>query len=427
MLFTASYSLNQINSKNSENQSIFSGIKFSESLDYSSKGNYSILTRPHLKRMDIYSMPSTKSNFVNTTKIRTLENIGKPNCVAVDWIHDLIYWIDIESSTIKVFNFFQPEFLYTISNLTYGEPRDLVVNVLKSILVWNEIENISNIKQSLQDGTNQTVLYSGYKTPFHLTIDYESKKYYFIEIRTYTLFSIDFEGENEKMVLKSPTIFHSVNSMAFIGEEIYLSTGNSILRLTEHLYGIESVDVVFKTYKSIPKFNDRIFFDNNSNVLMREEIYAMKIIDDSLQPYSENKCEFANCSHLCLPYNSFGFRCVCPLNMVLIDGSFCQHKGLVSQITTQTTETSTESYTETKIDDDIEFETELNTESVNELTTIEEITERITTVKKIDLKENDDLLDLRNTDSNRGQEILTVVNLSLIAILIIVVIILNYR
>ncbi len=425
MLFTASYSLNRINLKDSENQSILSGIKSSQSLDYSSKGNYSILTRPDLNRIDIYSMPSTKKNFLNTTKINTLENIGKPNCVAVDWIHDLIYWIDIESLTIKVLNFFQPEFVYTILNLTYGEPRDLVVNVLKSVLVWSEIENISNIKQSLEDGTNETVLYSGYKTPYHLTIDYESEKYYFIEIRTYTLFSIDFEGENEKMVLKSPAIFHSVNSMSFIGEEIYLSTGDAIFRLTEHLYGIESVDVVFKTYKSIEKFNDRIFFDKNSNVLTIEEIYAMKIIDDSSQPYSKNKCEFANCSHLCLPYYLFGFRCVCPLNMVLIDGRFCQHKEYVSEIKTQITETSTESYTETKIDDEIKFETEVNTETVTELTTIREIIEKITTVKKIDEKGNYGLFDSRN--SNRGQEILTFVNLSLIAIFIIVVIILNYR
>jgi hypothetical protein len=284
---------------------------------------------------------TTPNNLFNVTKISTLKNIGKANCVAVDWIHDLIYWIDIESSTIKALNFFQSEFVYTISNLTYGEPRDLVVNVLKSVLVWSEIENISNIKQSFQDRTNETVLYSGYKTPFHLTIDYESEKYYFIEIRTYTLFSIDFEGENEKMVLKSQAIFHSVNSMAFIGEEIYLLTRDAVFRLTEHLYGIESVDVVFKTYKSIAKFNDRTFFDKNSNVLMREEIYAMKIIDDSSQPYSENKCEFAKCSHLCLPSYSSGFRCYCPSNMVLINEYFCKHKGHLTEITTQTTTQAT--------------------------------------------------------------------------------------
>jgi hypothetical protein len=69
----------------------------------------------------------------------------------------------------------------------------------------------------------------------------------------------------------------------------------------------------------------------------------------------------------------------------------------------------------------------VNAETVTESTAIREITERITTVKKIDVKENDGLLDSRNSDSNCRQEILTVLNLSLIAILIIVVIIFNYR
>jgi hypothetical protein len=211
--------------------------------------------------------------------------------------------------TINVLNIFKPNDVYVLINITNENPKELVVNPLDSVLYWNHIGIKSKIMRSSQDGTNQTILYSTFKQIKCFTIDIYLKRIFFIDSEAKTLYSIDFNGENERTVINSQW-FSDINSINIFFDDIYYSNVFSISFLNK--FGLE-----YKIYR-----------DNRE--IHRGTIYDTKIIHPLLQPQYENKCKLSECSHLCLPLKSMNisYRCVCPENYILINEKFCVKRNL---------------------------------------------------------------------------------------------------
>jgi hypothetical protein len=148
--------------------------------------------------------------------------------------------------------------------------------------------------KALQDGSNQTVLIDkGIVEPRVLTIDLKSKKVFWIDSSKKFL-SIDFEGNDLQTILQSKELFTESYFMEVFGEDIYWSNyfHDSILKTNK--FGHDGA-----------RLNFLVKSENN------EEFESIKIIDSSLQPNSTNRCQNANCSHLCIPIGIDKYRCVC--------------------------------------------------------------------------------------------------------------------
>jgi len=257
---------------------------------------------------------SEESGILEKNGSIVINNNGKPKCLAIDWIHDLIYWIDIKSNTINVVNIMKPELTLLLIDLGEEEVTSLVINPLKVVLIWIKKGISSKIMQSFQDGSNQMVLYSNsYRNPSHITIDFETERYYFITQSDSALYSIDFRGNSEVVYLYAD-IFQIVKDIISLNDDLFFSIDEALVRLREVSLKQKKLDLVLIS----SKFNDSENYFNSSlksQKSFRQEIYGVKIVDPLIQPNFTNKCQSANCPYLCLPSgNVAGFRCICPTN-----------------------------------------------------------------------------------------------------------------
>lgn len=127
---------------------------------------------------------------------------------------------------------------------------------------------------------------------YTLTIDYKQKRIYFINNLQQTLESIDYEGRDRGIAYQSPLLAFSY-TLDIYENYIYWANGahNAVFKISK--YGALN--------------------GNNSNVAIQADnrIDRIKIIHPSKQPRTENRCQHARCSYLCLPVDIRQHRCVC--------------------------------------------------------------------------------------------------------------------
>ncbi len=326
-------------SNNTESQNIFLHSKVVKNFDYSLRGNYIAFLNPVTDKINVMHINmSEESEIMEKIDSIVINNTGKPKCLTIDWIHDLLYWIDIKLNTINVVNIRKPEMNLMLIDLNEDDVTSLVVNPLKSVLIWNKNGISPKIMQSFQDGSNQRVLYgsgSRSRSATHITVDFESERYYFIDKTYWSLYSIDFQGSDEMLHIRE-NFFSIVNDMSVLNDDLYLSIDEALVRLPKISLSQKKIDFILIS----SKFNDSENLLNTSSISQksfRPEIYRVKIVDPLLQPNFTNKCESTNCSYLCLPSgNIVGFRCVCPTNSSLnLTDCEIHEQNLIVQTTTE--------------------------------------------------------------------------------------------
>ncbi|CAG2162078.1 unnamed protein product [Oppiella nova] len=202
------------------------GDRVSALLDYNLKDDRIVWFDPQKHKFILKSIEST------VDMSDEIDVVGQPNSLLLDWVNDLLYWIDIKSKTIKVLHFKDTESVYTVCDIKTENPRDLVINVVKGVLVWSNIGFEANLMQTHLDG-----------------IDYQTQRYYFIDINDHSLYSIDFDGNNETFILKSKELFDEIHSISIFNNDLipeldlqlnraHTSIGESllILKLWIHYY-----------------------------------------------------------------------------------------------------------------------------------------------------------------------------------------------
>ena len=305
---------------------VYSGTVRPQSIDYSLVGNYMAWTDITIDQINMAPINSDEPSLVMDRVY--LRFPKKPNCLAIDWIHDLLYWTDMKTRTINVVNIKKPFDFYVVINNTNQEPNELVVNLLNNTLVWTHIGIKPRIMHSFQDGSNQSVLYSDSKQTFCLTIDIFIKRYYFLDL-DFTLYSIDFEGKDERRIFRSQNLLNGINSMSVHYDSLFMSTNSLIYKINKFGHFNKRVGERAEALVSSLSFNS-----NNESFIVkdlinsqRHQLFNVKIIDPILQPKLESKCRFSKCSHICLPSDAVNvYRCVCPPNTILVENSICSEK-----------------------------------------------------------------------------------------------------
>ncbi|XP_054163706.1 low-density lipoprotein receptor-related protein 1-like isoform X2 [Oppia nitens] len=262
-----------------------------------------------------------------------------PRTMALDWIHNLLYFPMCSTSLLYV-----NKGVY-VMNLTAQSPtiyqvvphdqcvtKDVRVDPVQGYLFWTELhESVpttsrtgggysrltssyrsyggstygsttykSQIWRSLQDGENKTLLH---ETPLvrrnTLTLDLAEQRLYWIDMQSVlttvnTLYSIRYDGTDLKAIHTFQRQFKDsvVSAMDVFGNHVYWTenTNDTIMRIPKRKTGAESVTL---TESQTPEPELVL----QSSV----DIDSFKIIHQSRRPSGQNKCAQHNCHNICLP------------------------------------------------------------------------------------------------------------------------------
>ena len=193
--------------------------------------------------------------------------------------YSLIYWLNplTKSIMMKTFN---GSSHYHIKNVT-STSGDLLINHDINKIVWSDIGKHPAIHQMNFDGTQEIVIYSKTRA-FHLTIDQQAQLYYFVDFTTYSLYSIDYHGDNQKLYVKNYNKFYREFGIAIWNNDLYIADHYNIYKITEVNFKIDQGRQILKsTDLNITYFEQVVFYTDQSNI--------------------QNNCEQADCSQLCVP------------------------------------------------------------------------------------------------------------------------------
>ena len=202
--------------------------------------------------------------------------------------YGLIYWLNPRDKSIKMQMFNKTSF-YHVTDVT-STSRDLLINHDTNVIVWSDVGKEPKLVQMNFDGKQEKVIYK--KRPaFHLTIDHQEQLYFFIDITSHSLYSVSYNGHNEKLYFSSFNLFSEMISMFVWNNDLIVANSTKITRIYEIDYKFHQEHKLFDTkYFKVTKFDQIIFENNQLNVT--------------------NHCDQANCSELCLPIGH-SYRCLC--------------------------------------------------------------------------------------------------------------------
>lgn len=234
---------------------------------------------------------------------------ARPECLTYDPIHGLLFWIDVEYHTINAMDISR-EMSATLLQLESTNSRHLIVNSERSVLIWSDIGSNPKISQIDCDGTNQKTLYSRGRQAMHLTVDYQTQRYYFVDITDYSLIAIDFNGENEMCLMTSRTFFGHIISMSLLDNDLYLANHHMIYKIPQLQRRINRAEIIYTSDNldnTLAK--SEFFYQINPVNLKRSLILGFRLIDNNLARKVKNKCDKVDCDGICLP-NSRTYRCI---------------------------------------------------------------------------------------------------------------------
>jgi hypothetical protein len=109
-----------------------------------------------------------------------------------DWVHNITIQIDTENEVISLHTNYFTDSVESVkfTNVSNLSTNDLIVNVKKAVIVWSVLGIDSSVYECNYDGSDQTVLHSTSRQVKHLTVDYNSHKYFFVDITDFSLYSM---------------------------------------------------------------------------------------------------------------------------------------------------------------------------------------------------------------------------------------------
>ncbi len=132
-------------------------------------------------------------------EIIQISHLAEPRGLAVDWITQRLYLMDVREGTIVSTNFNGSD-LITITT-TGARPLDIVVDPKSKVVIWSSMED--GILSASLDGSNKQAIVRGrVEWPTGLTIDYPAQRLYWVDQRKWTVETCLLNGTDRHVVKK---------------------------------------------------------------------------------------------------------------------------------------------------------------------------------------------------------------------------------
>ncbi|OQR70687.1 vitellogenin receptor-like [Tropilaelaps mercedesae] len=198
--------------------------------------------------------------------------------IAVDWIHNKVYWTDTMRDSISVAELLDGSHAKTLFSSHLQEPRAIVVEPLTGWLFWADW-GVSRIEKAGMDGTHRSTLVdTDIEWPNGLAIDRHDNKLYWIDAKLHLISRCDLNGGDRKTVLASRTVFSHPFAIDVFEDWVYWSDWHM-----ERIYRVN-------------KFNGENFTAVSKAAIPMDLV----VYHELRQPPGPDRCANHSCAQLCL-------------------------------------------------------------------------------------------------------------------------------
>lgn len=226
-----------------------------------------------------------------------------PGGVALDWIHDLLFWTDSGTRRIEASTLNGKERAIIAAN-DLDKPRAIAVHPGEALIFWTDWGPSPKIEKAFMDGSGRkSVIIESLFWPNGLTIDYTTSRIYWADAKHNVIETALFDGSDRRKVITKglPHPF----ALTIFEDAIYWTDWHT------------------KSISTANKATGAAYKTIHSNLHFPMDIHSFH---SQRQPHYENHCGPNNghCGHMCLP-NDKSYTCICPMGQKLdVDSKTCQ-------------------------------------------------------------------------------------------------------
>ncbi|VDO92379.1 unnamed protein product [Soboliphyme baturini] len=261
--------------------SLLSGLDFVVALDYSYKSRrifWSDYSKEQIFTCSLKEDMSVSSN--SCMKEVVGKKLSAVDGLAVDWVHELLYWTDSGTDTISLVEF-NGEHRHTLFDKDLDEPRAIAVDPLRGVMFWSDWGRYPKIERAGMDGTHrQPIIDRDIYWPNGITLDLAEQRIFWVDAKSKKICSADYLGNNKAVILSNNAkLFHPFG-LAVFEENIYWTDWDTQGIHVANKFTGETKDVLFTGLVGF---------------------MSIRVAHEVTQPEVPNKCRVKYCSHLCVP------------------------------------------------------------------------------------------------------------------------------
>ncbi|KAK9679907.1 Low-density lipoprotein receptor repeat class B [Popillia japonica] len=238
-------------------------------------------------------------NLLSNIEVVVQTGLSTAEGLAVDWIGENLYWVESNLDQIEVARL-NGSFRRTLIGGEMESPRAIALDPRLSYLFWTDWDTSApRIERSSLAGLGRKVivrvdrLASNGAWPNGLTLDYDHKRIYWIDARSDSIHTTDYDGLDHHVVMKDHDLLSHPFAITLFENYVYWTDWrtNSVVRANKWTGG--DVSVIQRTLS---------------------QPFDIQVFHPSRQPRGRNPCGTNNggCSHLCLLHTNSTYRCDCP-------------------------------------------------------------------------------------------------------------------
>ena len=231
--------------------------------------------------------------------------------LAVDWIGENLYWVESNLDQIEVAKL-NGSFRRTLVAGDMESPRAIALDPRNGLLFWTDWDlNAPRIERCTMAGQHRlTVVFVDELTngawPNGLTLDYTSRRIYWIDARSVSIHTTNYDGKDHHEVIRDHEKLSHPFAIALFENFVYWTDWrtNNVFRANK--WNGKDITLIQRT--STQPFDIKI-------------LHPSRQPNDYVSPCKNNN---GGCSHLCLLNGNHTYKCDCPHVMSLaVDQKTC--------------------------------------------------------------------------------------------------------